>query len=281
MFGWLEGRNTFVPFCACILDKRNLLAISCSWIRSSCNGDDVGYVHRRCLAEMLPMLRGEDVHSSQRYIVTLYIVVFEALSQVFGVYKGAPACLCVRVRVSTVSTPYTRALQVLLVNLFVMTVCGSFEVVGDTARIEAEKFIPVFQKAWQKLDPLALGVIAPDRLPELIKSLPRPLGCLHASNFEAEIMCRHISGNDESFDYSFTNVLLALNVYSLVKQNEGQVRYLGGHVYNPVETLRAIRVIRRELRQKVIYMRRDQFYGLSFQDLEGVLCARSAEPTGT
>merc|ERR1711988_798808 len=121
--------------------------------------------------EMLAMLRGPDLNSTQRFVVTLYITVFAALS------------------------------QVLLVNLFVMTICEAFEVVGDTTRIEAEKYIPVFQSAWQKVDPKAKGVIEPSQLVDLISSLPQPLGCLNATPFEVEIMCRHITDDDDAFDY--------------------------------------------------------------------------------
>ena len=136
-----------------------------------------------------------------------------------------------------------------------MTVCQAFETVGDTSRIEAEKYIPVFKNAWEKLDPEGKGVINRNELAALIASLPRPLGCLHSTKFEAEIMMRHITNHDSTFDYSFTSILLGLNVYSLVQEHNNGDPVTSTHTYNPVETLRAIRVVRRALRHKVMRIR--------------------------
>merc|ERR1719198_2945903 len=94
------------------------------------------------------------------------------------------------------------------------------------------------------------GVIEPSQLVDLISSLPQPLGCLNATPFEVEIMCRHITDDAAAFDYSFTSVLLALNVYSLVHEHKGHSPGNAAR-YNPVETLRAIRAVRRALRRKM------------------------------
>ena len=136
-----------------------------------------------------------------------------------------------------------------------MTVCQAFETVGDTSRIEAEKYIPVFKKAWEKVDPEGKGVINRNELAALLVSLPRPLGCLHATKFEAEIMMRHITNHVSTFDYSFTSILLGLNVYSLVQEHNNGDPVTNTYTYNPVETLRAIRVVRRALRYKVMRIR--------------------------
>ena len=95
-----------------------------------------------------------------------------------------------------------------------MTVCQAFETVGDTSRIEAEKYIPVFKKAWEKVDPEGKGMINRYKLAALLVSLPRPLGCLHATKFEAEIMMRHITNHDSTFDYSLPGSTPAISAHN-------------------------------------------------------------------
>jgi len=78
--------------------------------------------------------------------------------------------------------------QVILVNIFVMSIVDSYDMRSDPLRSKCEEQIPIFQQYWQDVDPDGFGIIDPFLLKKFMETLPPPLGIPRkASPFEIEV----------------------------------------------------------------------------------------------
>lgn len=67
-------------------------------------------------------------------------------------------------------------MQFIFLNLFVMVICESFEILGDAERNTVEEAIKLFKAAWADVDPTASGAINAPKLLTVLRTLPPPLG---------------------------------------------------------------------------------------------------------
>jgi hypothetical protein len=64
----------------------------------------------------------------------------------------------------------------IMVNLFIMVVCESFEVLSNETKKHVERTLPYYQAAWATLDRNATGFAPEDKLEEILKCVPAPFG---------------------------------------------------------------------------------------------------------
>ena len=64
----------------------------------------------------------------------------------------------------------------IMVNLFIMVVCESFEVLSNETKKRVERSLPLFKEAWAFFDKNASGFAHEDKLEDLLKRIPEPFG---------------------------------------------------------------------------------------------------------
>ena len=114
--------------------------------------------------------------------------------------------------------------QVILVNIFVMSIVDSYDMRADQLRIKCEEQIPKFQECWQEIDPGGYGIIDPYLLKKFIELLPPPLGLPSSkSPFEIEVAV-NVLKNTEGYDYTFKKTLLIVTSTFMLQKKRDEAR---------------------------------------------------------
>jgi len=137
---------------------------------------------------------------------------------------------------------------VILMNLFVMIVVESYEIIANPLRASAEEAIAMFRTAWQEVDPMAEGYMHPDDVELFLKALPPPLGVSGRNDLtalEMEIACDALIHSPE-FDYSFNRTLISFA--SAFMLQEKRAKNPGSNFLSPEDAVKAVRVVRKAVR---------------------------------
>jgi len=75
----------------------------------------------------------------------------------------------------------------IMVNLFIMVVCESFEVLSNETKKLVERSLPLFKEAWSFFDKNATGFAPEDNLEDLLKRIPEPFGVTFPPTYDEQV----------------------------------------------------------------------------------------------
>merc|ERR1711988_1513319 len=106
--------------------------------------------------------------------------------------------------------------QFIFLNLFIMVIVETYEVLDDDSRYLGDECIEIFKNAWVKFDPQGTGVIELSKIDDLILQLDHPIGCKGTSSHLVLVSRRTVLLHHGDFRAEFDwilNDLLRLYVY--------------------------------------------------------------------